>query len=327
MELAKQPLVTIFGGSGFVGTQLVQHFARKGYRVRIAVRRPDLGGHLPVLGIIGQIAPIQANIRNEDSVRRAISGADMVVNLVGVGVQQGRQTFADVNAEGATTVARVSRQGRIKTLIHLSAIGADPESPSLYARSKAQGEAGVFEAFPNAVVLRPSLMFGKDDGYFNLMGSLARMFPVLPLISGNTRFQPVYVGDVVTAIGHAADGQGKRGMIYELGGPEVLTQRELLTRILRETGRSNPLLPLPPFIAKILAAPLGLLPFRPFVTKDQIILLGIDNVVSEAAKSEGRTLAAFGLSPMPMDAILPTYMWRFRKHGQFDRHTSDGTTV
>jgi uncharacterized protein YbjT (DUF2867 family) len=327
MELAKQPLVTIFGGSGFVGTQLVQLFARKGFRVRIAVRRPDLAGHLPVLGTVGQIIPVQANVRNADSVRRAMSGAEIAVNLVGVGVEQGKQTFADVNGLGAATIAQAAREARVKTLLHVSAIGADPESPSLYARTKAAGEAAMFEAFPNAMVFRPSLMFGKDDGFFNLMGSLARLFPVMPLISGKTRFQPVFVGDVVEAIAKAADGVGKRGTIYELGGPEVLTQRELLGRILHETGRSNPLLPLPPFVAKLMAAPLAILPFRPFITSDQVTLLGIDNIVSDAARAENRTLAAFGISPMPMDAILPTYMWRFKKHGQFDRYTSDGTTV
>lgn len=312
-------LVTIFGGSGFVGTQLVQVLARRGYRIRVAVRRPDLAGHLKPLGGVGQVVPIQANIRHPESVARAVHGAAMVINLVGVGFERGAQRFRAVHVMGAQNVAQAARAAGAKALVHMSALGADEQSDSGYARTKALGEAAVLAAFPEAVVIRPSIMFGPGDGFFNLMGTLARWFPVLPLIGGKTRFQPVYVGDVADAFAAAAEGAVKTGRIYELGGPEVVTYRELMERVLHETGRHNPLLPIPPAVGKLLAAPFAVLPFRPLITGDQVDLLQIDNVVSEAAMKEKRTLAAFGIEPTPMGAILPTYMWRFRRHGQFDR--------
>lgn len=315
-------LVTIFGGAGFVGTQIVQLMARKGYRIRVAVRRPDLAGHVKPLGAVGQIIPIQANVRNAESVQRAVKGAQIVINLVGIGFERGRQRFRAVHTLGARSVADAAKAAGARHLVHISALGADPQSPSAYARSKALGEAEVLAAFPEAVIIRPSIIFGQGDGFFNLMGSLARLFPVLPLIGGDTKFQPVYVGDVADAFTMAAEGGVKTGRIYELGGPEVLTHRELLQRILHETMRHNPLLPLPAAIGKLLAAPLALLPFPPLLTADRVDLLQIDNVVSPEAIKEKRTLAAFGIDPTPMDAILPSYLWRFRKHGQFDRQTA-----
>lgn len=319
---ANQPaLVTIFGGAGFVGTQIVQLLARKGHRIRVAMRRPDTALHLKALGSVGQIQPIQANIRNAQSIARAVKGADIVINLVGVGFSRGKQTFDAVNNVGASAVAAAARAAGARHFVHMSAIGADAESASLYASSKGKGEAAVFAAYPDAVIIRPSIIFGPGDGFFNLMASLTRLFPVMPLIGGDSQFQPVYVGDVAEAFAAAAEGQVKTGRVYELGGPDVETHKALLERILAETGRSRPLLPVSEGLGKLLAVPLGLLP-TPLLTADQVTLLQSDNLVSEAAILEKRTLAAFGIVPTPMSAILPSYLWRFRRNGQYDRQTA-----
>lgn len=315
-------LVTIFGGAGFVGTQIVQVLARKGYRIRVAVRRPDLAGHVKPLGMVGQVMPVQANIRNPDSVAHAVQGASIVINLVGIGYERGPQRFRAVHVMGAKNVAEAAKAAGAKALVHMSALGADAQSESGYARTKALGEAAVLEAFPHAVIMRPSIMFGPGDGFFNLMGKLARAFPVLPLIGAQTRFQPIYVGDVADAFAAAAEGAVKAGRIYELGGPEIVTYRELTERVLHETGRHNMLVSVPPALGKLMALPFALLPFPPLLTGDQVDMLQVDNVVSEAAIKEKRTLAAFGIEPTPMDAILSTYLWRFRKHGQFDRQAA-----
>jgi NADH dehydrogenase len=317
MELTPQ-LVTVFGGDGFVGTQLVQALARRGHRIRVAVRRPDLAGHVRPLGHVGQIVPIQANVRDAASVQRAVAGAGIVINLVGIGYQRGRQTFAAVHVNGARNVAAAAKAAGAQALVHMSVLGADPNSPSAVARSRAAGEAEALAAFPSAVIIRPSIIFGPGDSFFNLMGSLARLFPILPLIGGNTKFQPIYVKDVAEAFAVAAERGVKTGRVYELGGPEVVTHRELMRRILNETGRRNPLLPIGPGLARLLAAPMRLSP-RPLLTGDQVIQLQHDNIVSPQAIAERRTLAAFGVAPTPMEAVLPTYLWRFRKHGQFDR--------
>lgn len=320
MDRFSPKLVTVFGGSGFVGTHLAQVLARAGYRIRLAVRRPDLAGDAKMLGGVGQIVPIQANLRNAASVERAVAGADMVINLVGIGHEGGKQSFSAVHSEGAGLVAKAAKAAGATSLVHVSALGVDKAAEiSDYAASKFAGEKAVLAAFPQAVILRPSLMFGHGDGFFNLMGTLARMFPVMPLISGDTRFQPVHVGDVAQAILMAAEGKVKTGRVYELGGPQVETHKALLTRILREAGRNRPLLPLPTGIAKLMALPFSILPIKPLITEDQVNLLGIDNVVSEDAIKEKRTFAAFGIVPTTMDEILPQYMWRFSKHGQFDR--------
>lgn len=320
MDRFSPKLVTVFGGSGFLGTSVVQLLAARGYRVRVAVRRPDLAGPSTMLGAVGQIVPVQANLRNEASVARAIAGADMVVNLVGLGYETGKQRFAAVNAEGAGAVARLAKAAGVKSLVHVSALGVDSAAKaSLYARTKLEGENAVIAAFPEAVILRPSIMFGQGDGFFNKMGALARLFPIMPLISGKSRFQPVYVGDVAQAIVRALAGEVETGRIYELGGPDVETHKQLMERILREAGRNRPLLPLPGGIASMVASLLSILPFKPLITADQVALLGQDNVVSEAAIADQRTLAAFGITPTSMDKILPDYMWAYRKHGQFDR--------
>ncbi|HTN41021.1 MAG TPA: complex I NDUFA9 subunit family protein [Asticcacaulis sp.] len=320
MDRIEPKLVTIFGGSGFVGTQIVQLLAKRGHRIRVAVRRPDLAGHTRMFGSVGQIVPIQANVRNAASVRRAVAGADIVINLTGVGYSRGAQTFQAVHVDGAGNIAAAATAAGASTLVHMSALGVDRAAEvSQYARSKLLGEEAVLKAFPNAIIMRPSVLFGQDDGFFNLMGGLARMLPVLPLIGGETRFQPAYVGDVAQAFALAAEGQVKTGRIYELGGPQVETYRQLMVRIQREAGRNRPMLPLPSGLAKLMALPFAILPFPPLLTGDQVELLGIDNVVSDAAIKDKRTFAAFGITPTAMDAILPTYMYRYRKHGQFDR--------
>jgi len=321
MDTNQLPLVTIFGGSGFLGTQIVQLFARMDYRIRVAVRRPDLAGQLRAVGTVGQVVPIQANLRYPESVRHATRGSDMVINLVGIGHEGGRQSFAAVHVDGARAVAEAAAIEGVKHLVHVSAIGADPDSASAYGRSKGLGEAAVMAAFPSAVILRPSIIFGRGDDFFNLLGTLSRYFSVLPLIGGKPRFQPVFVGDVAEAAVLAAQGKVKSGRVYELGGPDVETHRQLFERVLDQANRRRPLIPVSPGIGKLMALPFSILPFTPLLTKDQVILLGQDNVVSPQAEAEGRTFAAFNIVPTTMSTILPTYLWRFRKHGQYDQHS------
>ncbi|MEX1179928.1 MAG: complex I NDUFA9 subunit family protein [Cucumibacter sp.] len=318
MALSDEKRVTIFGGSGFVGRRLVQLLARRDWRIRVAVRRPDLAGHVRPLGRVGQIAPVQANVRYPESVAAAISGADVVINLTGILNETGRQKFRAVHTMGAKNVAAAAKAAGVKRLVHMSALGADENSPSAYQRSKALGEAEVLAAFKDAVVLRPSIQFGEGDGFFTRFATLARWLPVLPLIGGNTRFQPVHVGDVAEALARAAEGMVKDGKVYELGGPDTETMADLIRRILRETGRHNPLLPMPRALASFGAAFTGLLP-HPLLTRDQVTQLYIDNVVSDGASRQKRTFQAFGIDAATMEAILPTYLWRFRPHGQFDR--------
>src|SRR6185312_13528166 len=314
-------LITIFGGSGFVGTQVVQLLARAGYRIRVAVRRPDLAGHVKPLGNVGQVVPIQANVRNKDSVAAAVRGASVVINLAAIGIEKGRQRFRAVNVMGARNVAEASRLDGVETFIQMSVLGADTHSPSLFARSRAMGEAEVRSVFPGAIIFRPSVIFGVGDDFFNTIGALSRLLPVMPLFGATTRFQPVYVGDVAEAIAEAAKGNAAAGTTYELGGPEILSNRELTERVLRETGRRRPILPLPLGVGTLLSIPMGLMP-RPLLTGDRVRLLGLDNVVSDAAIADKRTLQGFGITPRPLDAVLPSYLWRFAPNGQFDRQTA-----
>jgi NADH dehydrogenase len=310
-------LVTVYGGSGFLGRHVVRALARRDYLIRVAVRRPELAFHLQPLGRVGQIAAVQANLRNAASVEAAARDAHVVINLVGILFQQGRQRFDAVQAQGAELVARAANAVGAR-LVHVSAIGADAASASLYARSKAAGETLVRAVQPQAVIMRPSVMFGPEDDFFNRFAALARMSPFLPLIGGgHTRFQPVFVGDVAAAIAAAADGTLNAGTTYELGGPEVHTFKELMQFVLATIARKRILLPLPFPLARLQAAVLQFMPPPLTLTPDQVDLLRSDNVVSAAATAEGRTLPGIGIAPEPIAAIVPSYLVRFRKTGQF----------
>jgi uncharacterized protein YbjT (DUF2867 family) len=311
-----ETLVTVYGGSGFLGRHVVRALARRGYLVRVAVRRPDLAFHLQPLGRVGQIHAVQANLRYGPSVEAAARDADVLINLVGLLYERSKQRFDAVHAYGAEQVA-LAASAHGARMIHVSAIGADPNSRSAYARSKAEAERLVLSAMPQAVIMRPSIIFGPEDDFFNRFAALACISPVLPLIGGGgTRFQPVFVGDVAAAIANAVDGNAKSGTIYELGGPEVQTFEQLLRYVLATIDRKRLLVPVPFFAAKIKAALLQYWP-KPPLTPDQVELLRNDNVVSEAAKAEGRTLQGLGIEPEPLEAIAPAYLWRFRKTGQF----------
>jgi len=312
-------LVTVFGGSGFVGRHVVQALARRGYRVRAAVRRPDLAGHLQPLGDVGQVTAVQANLRYRWSVDRALQGADAVVNAVGILYQAGRQSFDAVQAFGPRAIGEAARAAGIDNFVHISAIGADAGSDVAYLQSKGLGEAGVLETVPGAVIMRPSIVFGPEDDFFNKFAGMAQLSPVLPLIGGGgTKFQPVYVGNVAEAVAVAIDGGAKPGAIYELGGPEIATFRQCLERMLEETDRKRVLVPVPFGVAKLMGRVMGLLP-KPPLTADQVRMLQTDTIVSEAAEADGRTLAGLGIAATAMDVILPTYLVRFREHGQFER--------
>lgn len=317
-------LVTIFGGSGFVGRHVVRSLAKRGYRIRVAVRRPDLALFLQPLGKVGQIVAVQANLRYPDSVSRAVAGSDVVVNLVGILQETGAQSFSRLQGDGPGEIARAAAAAGAR-MVHVSAIGADPNSGSRYARSKAEGESGVLAACPNAVIFRPSLVFGPGDGFFNRFANLARFLPVLPLAGAQSRFQPVFVGDVAEAIARAVDGGVPGGRVYELGGPEIATLEHLVRYVLKTTMRSRLVLSLPLPIARLQARAmeiadtltLGLLPADLKLTRDQVVLLQADNVVSEEAKAEGRTFEGLGIQPTAAEAVVPGYLWRFRKAGQF----------
>ncbi|MGB5949136.1 MAG: complex I NDUFA9 subunit family protein [Parvibaculum sp.] len=318
-ELGPGSVITVFGGSGFIGRHVVEALARRGYRIRVAVRRPNEALFLKTAGDVGQVEPLQANIRDTGSVRAALEGAHAVVNLVGILSEAGRQGFEAIHASGAGRIAQEAKAAGIEIFVHVSAIGADAESPSAYGRSKALGEAAIRHHMPQAAILRPSVVFGPEDNFFNRFAAMARLAPALPLIGGGaTRFQPVYVKDVAEAVARAVETGAADGLVCELGGPEIYTFRQLMELVLRETGRRRLLLPLPTALARIMASVLQFLPGAP-LTADQVKLLGIDNVVSAGAQKEGRTLALFGIQPTAPEAILPAYLVRFRRRGQFDQ--------
>lgn len=314
-------LVTLFGGDGFIGRHTVRELARAGYRVRVAVRRPDLAGHLQPMGTVGQIHAVQANIRFPASVEAAVAGSDAVVNLVAVLQSSGKQSFNALHIDGARAVARAAKAAGVSHFVQVSGLGADLKSRSEYARSKAAGEQAVLKEFPEAVVLRPSVVFGPEDDFFNRFAGMAAMAPVLPLIGGGkTKFQPIYVGDVARAIRAAVDGLAHGGTIYELGGPETLTFRECLDRVQRYTGRDRGYVSLPFWLAKIQAALTWPLPKRP-LTVDQVRLLQKDSIVSDAAMSEHRTLDDLGVNdPQYIDAVVPQYLERFMPKGQYSHY-------
>jgi NADH dehydrogenase len=315
-----ETLVTVFGGSGFLGRHVVRALANRGYRIRVAVRRPELCGHLRPMGRVGQINPVQANLRFPQSVAAALRDTDVAINLVGILFERGQQRFDAVHVTGAEAVALAAKAAGAR-LVHVSAIGADENAPSRYARSKAEGERLVLAAEPTANIMRPSIVFGPEDDFFNRFAALARLAPALPLPGGgHTRFQPVFAGDVAEAIALAVDGETKPGTIYELGGPDAHTFRELMEFVLATIGRRRLLVPVPFALMKLQAAFAQFLP-KPPITPDQVEMLKRDNVVSADARREGRTLEALGMTPEPIDAIVPTYLWRFRKTGQFDTRT------
>ena len=318
ISLSSTTLIAIYGGSGFIGRHVVRALAKTGARMRIAVRRPELAGFLQPLGGVGQIIPVQANVRYPDSLLAAANGADAVINLVGILSPSGKQTFKAVQDEGARHVAEAARTAGAKAFVHMSAIGADANSPSVYARTKAAGEAAVKEVIPDAVILRPSVVFGPEDEFFNRFAALARLSPALPLIGGGkTQFQPVFVGDVAKAVISALTGKAQAGAVYELGGPEILSMRAVMERVLAYTMRKRWLVPLPIALAKLQGAMLQLLP-NPPLTLDQVRLLEKDNVVGEAAKRDHRTLEGLGIvDPVAVEAVVPDYLEQYRPKGQF----------
>jgi len=315
-------LVTVFGGSGFVGRSVVRALAKRDYRIRVAVRRPELAGHLQPLGKVGQIHPVQANLRYPASVEAAMRESHVAINLVGILTESGPQSFDAVQAAGAGAVARAAAAVGAR-MVHISAIGADENSLSHYARSKAAGEKAVLAAVPTATILRPSIVFGPEDQFTNRFAGLARMSPVLPLIGGGlTKLQPVYVGNVATAVADAVDGKTRAGATCELGGPEVLTMRQIMEIILATVDRRRMLVSLPFGLAKFQALFLQYAPGPLKLTPDQVALLRLDNVVSDAAKAAGLTLEGLGIAADSLEAIAPQYLWRFRAAGQFRKKSA-----
>ena len=312
-------LVTIYGGSGFVGRYIARRMAKEGWRVRVAVRRPNDALFVKPYGVVGQVEPVACNIRDDASVRAVMKGADAVVNCVGILNRSGKNTFDSVQSEGAARIARIAAEEGVATLVHLSAIGADANSPSEYQQTKAAGEAAVLSAFPNAMILRPSIIFGNEDGFFNRFAAMARFAPVLPVVGANTRFQPVYVDDVAQAAVKGATGEAAPG-IYELGGPDTETFRDLMRQMLGVIRRRRLIVNVPFFAASIMggafdllqAVTLGLFQ-NGMITRDQVRNLKSDNVVSPGA----RTLADLGIQPTAMGAVLPEYLWRYRPSGQY----------
>ncbi|MEL6584837.1 MAG: complex I NDUFA9 subunit family protein [Pseudomonadota bacterium] len=326
---ATGPIATVFGGSGFVGRYTVQALARAGWRVRVAVRRPNEALFVRTYGVVGQVEPIQANIRDEASTKSAIAGAEAVINCVGILFNNGKNSFDTVQDEGAARIARLAAAEGVQKFVHISAIGADAKSPAAYARTKAKGEAAVLEHMPNAVILRPSIVFGTEDGFFNRFAGMSRISPALPLIGGDTKFQPVYVDDVADAAAKAVV-EGVEPGIYELGGPDVESFRQLMERMLKIIRRRRILLPLPFWAAKIQGSALDLLPKltlglipNSLLTKDQVLLLQKDNVVSEGAKS----FADLGITPRDMDAILESYLYSYRPQGQYTALTESAKNL
>ena len=310
-------LITVIGGSGFVGRHVVQSLAKRGYRIRVACRRPDLAGHVVPLGVPGQIVPVQANIRFPASLAAVCDGAYAVINLTGVLFSSAAQSFDAVHVFGASAVAKAAKSAKAHMLIQLSAIGANENSASAYARSKALGEKGAAAAFQGAIILRPSIVFGPEDHFFNQFAQMARFSPVLPLIGGGkTKFQPVFVGDVAEAIATLVDRGQADGKTYELGGPEVMSFKQVLQFILETTQRHRLLLPIPFGLAKLMGVVASLLP-KPPLTMDQVELLKTDNVVDAKAENEGRNLSGLGITARNVEAIVPSYLYRFRKAGQF----------
>jgi NADH dehydrogenase len=309
-------LVTVIGGSGFLGRHIVRALAKRGFRIRVAVRRPDLAIHVQPLGKVGQIVPVQANVRYPDSLAAACASADAVIYLPGVLHDSGSQSFEAIHAFGAEAAARAAAGAGATQFIHISALGADKNSPSDYARTKAEGERRVQSAFPGAIIIRPSIVFGPEDHFFNRFAAMARFSPVLPIFGGRTRFQPVFAGDLADGVELLVERGLADGRIYEFGGPEVYTLRDLVHFTLRTIMRRRLVLSLPFALGKVVAGFMQLLP-KPPLTMDQVKLLRVDNVVSPEAEHENRTLRGLGILPRDIEAIVPTYLYRYRRAGQF----------
>lgn len=310
-------LVTVFGGSGFVGKHVVRALVKDGWRVRVPVRRPHTAQELRVIGNVGQVQLVQANVRFKNSVIRAVEGSDAVVNLVAVLFEEGRQSFAALNEVGAATIAEAAREAGVRNFVQMSALGADENGESEYARSRAGGEKAVHAALPTADILRPSIIFGAEDNFFNQFASLSQISPALPLIGGGkTAFQPVYAGDIAQAVAKVLN-RGTSGDIYELGGPQTYSFRELLDITLKTVDRKRFLVPVPWFSANMLGFVgelIGWLPFvKPFLTRDQVTMLKSDNIVSDTAKG----FQELDIELETIEAIIPTYLGRYRKYGQF----------
>ncbi|TRO95972.1 complex I NDUFA9 subunit family protein [Glycocaulis profundi] len=321
MTVLRDEMITLFGGSGFVGRYVARALAKAGYRVRVATRNPHLAYFLKPMGAVGQIQLVQANVRDADSVARAIDGAWGVVNLVGILSEGGRQTFAALQARGAGAVAQAARDAGIERFVQISAIGADADSPSKYARTKAEGERLVREALPGAVILRPSIVFGTEDGFYNKFADMARFTPALPLIGGGkTRFQPIHVADVAAAAVSALENPAHRGRTFELGGPRTYSFKEVLEYITATIQRPRLLAPLPFPVAGAIGAAGEMAAALPFVqaplTRDQVEMLKSDNVVGAGGEGLG-TIADFGITPATVESIVPSYLYRYRKGGQF----------
>ncbi|MBI1359796.1 MAG: NAD(P)H-binding protein [Alphaproteobacteria bacterium] len=321
-------IVTVFGGSGFVGRLVVRALCRHGWRVRVAMRRPHLGGDLRMAGDVGQVQLVQANVRNRPSIARALEGADAAVNLVGILVERGAQTFQGTQALGARNIATLAAEAGVKRFVYMSSIGADAGSRSNYARTKAEAEQATLEAIPTATILRPSIIFGPEDGFFTRFAEMARLTPVLPMVGGATKFQPVYGGDVAEALANALETPEAQGKTYELGGPRIYTMKDLLQYITREIDRPRMMLPIPFTVASPLGYTNGALAslpavgwvFGPVLTGDQVQMLKRDNVANP--KLPG--LAQLGVaSPETVESIAPTYLWRHRPHGQFQKPLID----
>jgi NADH dehydrogenase len=318
-----QGLVTVFGGSGFVGSHVVRALAKRGLRLRVAVRNPGRGYKLRMLGDVGQIEVVQANVRNPASIARALAGAQACVNLVGILHESGRQKFQSIHAMGARNLAEAAKAEGVERFVQVSAIGADPESPSKYARTKAMGEAAVREIIPSAVILRPSIVFGAEDSFFNRFAAMASFSPLLPLIGGGaTRFQPVFVGDVAAAVAGAVMDRATEGRTFELGGPGTYSFKALMQLICRETGRRPLLAPVPFPIAVLIGLGGDLVGglIAPPLTSDQVEQLRVDNVAAPGAPG----LAELGVEPTPVEAMLPTYLFRYRKGGQYAEAVARG---
>jgi uncharacterized protein YbjT (DUF2867 family) len=308
-------LVTIFGGSGFLGRHMVRALANEGWRIRVAVRRPNNALFLRPMGRVGQVQLVKTNVHDEDAVRAALRGADAAINLVAVLYQTGSQRFDSLHVGAAERIARAASELGVGRLLHVSALGVERNERSRYARTKVLGEQRVREAFPGATIFRPSVVFGPEDELFNKFAALARLLPALPLIGGGkTEFQPVFVGDVARATAKVLNDSSTAGKTYELGGPEILTLKEIMELVLKETRRNRILVPVPFGLARAKAMFLGLLP-KPLLTMDQVRLLETHNVVSEGAPG---TFREIGIVPEAAEAIVPSYLWRFRKHGEFE---------